>query len=117
MDLNAVLAFAVCLHWLSGGNSTMRKIVPLSGGSVLILPVAASALPELDAGDVFVRHTSVRATPGIDAISRIFGARPSETKIDFPFLSCPVTTRRIRWTMISSLFSFYVELIFRLVLA
>ena len=74
----------------------MRRIVPLAGGSSLILPAAASWLPLLDAGEVLVRHRSVRATPGIDAISSTFGALRSSVKIDRPFLSWPVTTRRMR---------------------
>ena len=74
----------------------MRRIVPLAGGSSLILPAAASSLPALEAGDVLVRHRSVSATPGIDAISSTLGALRSSTKTDLPFLSWPVTTRRMR---------------------
>jgi hypothetical protein len=94
-----LLASALSRHRLSGGNSTMRRIVPSAGGSSLIRPVAASALPAFDAGDVRVRHKSVSATPGIDAISSRLGALPSMTKTDLPSLSCPVTTRRMRCDM------------------
>ena len=77
----------------------MRRMVPSAGGSSMIRPAAASALPLFDAGEVLVRHKSVNATPGIDAISSTLGALPSMTKTDLPALSWPVTTRRMRYGM------------------
>ena len=47
----------------------MRRIVPSAGGSSLILPFAASALPLFEAGEVLVRQRSVSATPGIEAFA------------------------------------------------
>src|SRR6185503_4109558 len=99
IEAKAALASALLRQALSGGNSTMRRIVPSAGGSSLIRPVAASALPAFEAGELLVRHRSVSATPGIDAISRTLGALPSMTKIDWPSLSWPVTTRRMRCGM------------------
>jgi hypothetical protein len=54
------------------------------GGSSFTGRPAASALPSLLAGDVVVSHRSVSATPGIDSISLILGARPSVRKTDRP---------------------------------
>src|SRR5713101_4959020 len=99
IEAKAAFASAVLRHALSGGNSTIRKIVPVSGGSSLIFPAAASLFPLFEAGAVLVRHRSVKATPGIDFISRMFGALPSAMNIDLPSLSCPVTTRRMRWAI------------------
>ena len=62
----------------------MRKTVPLLGGSSLTGRAAASALPWLLAGDVVVSHKSVSATPGIDSISLMLGARPSVRNTDLP---------------------------------
>src|SRR3954469_11490970 len=105
IEAKAALASALLRHLLSGGNSTMRRMVPSAGGSSLMRPVAASPLPVLEAGEVRVRHRSVSATPGIDAISRTFGALPSMMKTDLPSLSWPVTTLRMRCGMGFSLLS------------
>src|SRR5439155_18254879 len=100
IDLNASSAFASLRHAESGGNSTMRRIVPFSGGSRRTGLAAASLLPSLLAGDARVSQRSVSASPGIDAISLTLGARPSLTIIDLPPLSCPVTTLRTLQTIV-----------------
>jgi hypothetical protein len=48
----------------SGGNSTIRKIVPLAGGSSDIRRFAGSALPALEAGARSLTQRSVSAKSG-----------------------------------------------------
>src|SRR5258708_40172661 len=83
----------------SGGKSTTRRMVPFCGGSRCTGRSAASASPTLFAGADFVSHRSVRARPGIEAISFTLRASASEKKIDLPSASWPVTTRRTFWIM------------------
>src|SRR5258708_189737 len=99
MDLKASWAVAWLRHCESGGNSTTRRMVPFFGGSRCTGRSAASASPTLFAGADFVSHKSVRARPGIDAISFTLRASASEMKIDLPSASWPVTTRRTFWIM------------------
>src|SRR3954470_1752580 len=87
----------------SGGNSTMRKMVPFRSGSRCTGRFAASALPALLAGERVVSQKSVSASPGnVGAISLTLAAGPSERMIERPCASWPVTTRRIFWIMSGS---------------
>src|SRR5216683_3848262 len=78
----------------AGGKSTTRKIEPRGGGATPISRSAASALPELSAGDRSVTHSSVEVSP-VAFRSFAFGAAPSIRTTAFPFASWPVTTRLV----------------------
>src|SRR5882762_9446369 len=78
----------------AGGKSTTRKIEPRGGGATPISRSAASALPELSAGDRSVTHSSVEVRP-VAFLCLAFRAAPSIRTIAFPFASWPVTTRRV----------------------
>ena len=75
----------------------MRKIEPRGGGATPISRSAASALPELSAGDRSVTHSSVEVSP-VAFRSFAFGAAPSIRTTAFPFASWPVTTRLVGCT-------------------
>src|SRR5262245_33217597 len=55
---------------------------------------AASALPELSAGELSVTHSRVEVRP-VAFLSFALGAAPSNTTTAFPDPSWPVTTRRV----------------------
>src|SRR6267154_3929513 len=82
----------------AGGKSTTRKIEPRGGGATPISRSAASALPELSAGDRSVTHSSVEVSP-VAFRSFAFGAAPSIRTTAFPFASWPVTTRLVGCAM------------------
>src|SRR2546429_8468668 len=75
----------------AGGKSTTRKIEPRGEGATPISRSAASALPELSAGDRFVTHSSVEVSP-VAFRSFALGAAPSIRKTAFPDASWPGTT-------------------------
>src|SRR6266568_1060114 len=82
----------------AGGKSTTRKIEPRGGGATPISRSAASALPQLSAGDRSVTHSSVEVSP-VAFRNFAFGAAPSIRTTAFPFASWPVTTRLVGCTI------------------
>ncbi len=86
----------------SGGNSTIRKIVPLIGGSSDMRRLAASALPALEAGAPSLTQRSVSAKSARPGSVSTCGDGASLTKMERPWASCPVTMRRIGLIMAAS---------------
>src|SRR5437899_3642157 len=84
----------------AGGKSTTRKIEPRVGGATPMSRSAASALPELSAGDRFVTHSSVEVSP-VAFRSFALGAAPSIRTTAFPDASWPVTTRLVGRAMLT----------------
>ena len=82
----------------AGGKSTTRKIEPRGGGATPISRSAASALPELSAGDRSATQSSVEVSP-VAFRSFAFGAAPSIRTTALPFALWPVTTRLVGCTM------------------
>src|SRR5438552_7546545 len=84
----------------AGGKSTTRKIEPRGEGATPMSRSAASALPELSAGDRFVTHSSVEVSP-VAFRSFALGAAPSIRTTAFPDASWPVTTRLVGRAMLT----------------
>src|SRR5258707_11331253 len=94
----SMVALSMAPKSAAGGKSTTRKIEPRGGGATPISRSAASALPELSAGDRSVTHSSVEVSP-VAFRSFAFGAAPSIRTTAFPFASWPVTTRLVGCAM------------------
>src|SRR6266516_6916602 len=90
----SIAALSTAPKSAAGGKSTTRKIEPRGGGATPISRSAASALPELSAGDSSVTHRSVETRP-VAFLTLAFGAAPSMRMTALPFASWPVTTRLV----------------------
>src|SRR5215472_6160604 len=88
MKLGSIFASAA---GSSGGNSTTRIAVPLSGGDRPMGLVALSSLNENPGGEESVIHRFAAGLPDRPGLSV---RRPSNSAIALLFASRPVTTRR-----------------------
>src|SRR5436190_4582323 len=88
MKLRSIFASAA---GSSGGNSTTRIAVPLSGGDNPIFLVALSSLNENPGGEVSVIH---RLAAGLPEPPGLSVSRPSNSATALLLASSPVTTRR-----------------------
>src|SRR3982074_2160052 len=89
MKLGSIFASAA---GSSGGNSTTRIAVPLSGGDKPIGLAALSSLNESPGGDESVIH---RLAAGLPEPPGLSVRRPSNSAMALLLASSPVTTRRI----------------------
>src|SRR5215813_8322139 len=89
MKLGSIFASAA---GSSGGNSTTRIAVPLSGGDRPMGLVALSSLNENPGGEESVIHRFAAGLPDRPGLSV---RRPSNSAIALLLASRPVTTRRI----------------------
>src|SRR5262245_13807292 len=79
----------------------MRNTLPCGGGGRRKFALTASSLPRLSAGELRVAHNSLTTVLPVPRL-KTCGTSPSMMKMDLPWASWPVTTRRTAFGICSS---------------